>query len=1469
MTEEGEGAALDASMSAVPAATADAKNVENEKEYASRSTAHDDSISPSISTENAITSDNNNSAGDGDGDEKKTESDSVSNANGSDSGDESDGESSRDDNDSDDGNDGISAYERLRIERIRRNQERLAQLGLVDHKKKITKRKMKKQRKEIDVPTRSQPKRSAKRKLSNVESLGGGKDVLRRIQPSERSSNKHGFASSRDQKAKEKVMHSKRYRCGECRACTRVDDCQTCCYCITNQRMDSGKLVAMKARRRCLFKYCVRRLVDVDLKTANETSIEQSRSEKKVMEVKTENLSTTEFVASSSSVDAHTISSSHARAIDCGHLQTKMGASDPVPEEERNAIMTDKNEAIGMEGGQNQSHSLIPDVSSDPAIQPFSAHDKDENKSDSQGDSAKACDRTPIDYLQTYLEEEKKESGKPKWLDEFQAFLATVPHGTINRVPGKKNIDSTMSQVCKLVSGEGITYHLWPEGTHFKKGVKIKLGMDIDALYKEAVEMENKYEDRWKGSLLRHPINKLMCYKKWLANGKPNATTPPSSSLIAATTTSTNNRLLDDVTGYDATGEEERVKKVAKRVEDLIKPNRIKWPSVDKEGMEHMNSTSDKPDLALSNGAAKSAKCSLINSQENNQEIIEAVHCDDKRTKFDAKNAVGADIVSAINVKKYSTLSEEGKKSLAKDDGRDSLQKIDSPATNTTCTLKDRFHEGIEEAATVTTIKKEATADLTKTMPESCCICSQDDFLICCDGCGRGYHSNCHLPKIKEIPIGDWLCKECNSARKLSSAKHKNVPPKRKVVGKKKLFEGEHDDDCYMCYEGGDLICCDFCEKSFHCACHIPPLFCVPEGIWKCCECSALERKRMSRCGECIACVRDDCGKCKHCLDKPKFGGPYKLKQVCFHRVCPYPRLAPPTVRTSSTGTTKAEASMKGHTPITAKKRGRPRKSTDNITLSTDRGKKRGRPRKIMDGDSLSAERAAILSTSATTPRKSVDTPNSVTVKKRGRPRKSAEAPNAEIVKKRGRPRKSVDIENRSEGNNEFDAKCAKTEPREEEMVFRFKISSFKSAYRDPDSIKIFRILKDPMRDPSDYKTVDRACELLRKCAKSVESVKKIVLFGGVEIICNAMRDFPDRYIIQAEACCTLAELLWIYPAISRKLIHMGAIDLIVAAILNCKNYSKVQQMGSGALCAFSYDPNCIQYIIDADGLHAVISAMKRFPKKLAVQKEGCYFLQNLVVRSADTYIAVSDSQVFPIIVEAMSLVEADSEFLQSAYGLIANLALNKHLKASIGKSDCISAAISKLKIARDVEVKQAACTALRNLAMDSIYNQTKISKEGGLDVIFEAIRSSPDVPALLIASFNLMKELCINNEEVAHQVAQHNRIKIILKAMEDKSDLSGIQIAVCELIGFLVLKGQNEILAPKLAKAVLTSMKNHSENNDVQIQACDALFELSQVPTTHLILKKKETQDLLFRAKNNFKGCESDVDDIIAASKN
>ncbi|NXX94803.1 AIRE regulator, partial [Centropus bengalensis] len=52
-------------------------------------------------------------------------------------------------------------------------------------------------------------------------------------------------------------------------------------------------------------------------------------------------------------------------------------------------------------------------------------------------------------------------------------------------------------------------------------------------------------------------------------------------------------------------------------------------------------------------------------------------------------------------------------------------------------------------------------------------------------------------------------------------------------------LQAENEDECAVCGDGGELICCDGCPRAFHLACLVPPLPHVPSGMWRCASCVA------------------------------------------------------------------------------------------------------------------------------------------------------------------------------------------------------------------------------------------------------------------------------------------------------------------------------------------------------------------------------------------------------------------------------------------------------------------------------------------------------------------------------------------------------------------------------------------------------------------------------------------------------
>lgn len=73
-----------------------------------------------------------------------------------------------------------------------------------------------------------------------------------------------------------------------------------------------------------------------------------------------------------------------------------------------------------------------------------------------------------------------------------------------------------------------------------------------------------------------------------------------------------------------------------------------------------------------------------------------------------------------------------------------------------------------------------------------------------CRACDDSFHLKCCDPPLESRP-NKWRCPPCKEKKaKIKKSKIKVV---EKVVESKPLFEGEHDDDCFMCCNGGGEFC--------------------------------------------------------------------------------------------------------------------------------------------------------------------------------------------------------------------------------------------------------------------------------------------------------------------------------------------------------------------------------------------------------------------------------------------------------------------------------------------------------------------------------------------------------------------------------------------------------------------------------------------------------------------------------------
>ncbi|CAM5139593.1 unnamed protein product [Eretmochelys imbricata] len=159
-----------------------------------------------------------------------------------------------------------------------------------------------------------------------------------------------------------------------------------------------------------------------------------------------------------------------------------------------------------------------------------------------------------------------------------------------------------------------------------------------------------------------------------------------------------------------------------------------------------------------------------------------------------------------------------------------------------------------------------------------------------------------------------------NGELKINSQSSLHVTPVHTVD--QTLYQ-KNDDECAVCRDGGELICCDGCPKAFHLACLVPPMTEIPSGTWRCISCSAGKVKQDQRteeppCETQKLTVGEKCGVCRG-------GGNMSYCAQCFkafHSHCHFPTQAERLSETllckscsSSSGTSGLEGTVSSNSP--------------------------------------------------------------------------------------------------------------------------------------------------------------------------------------------------------------------------------------------------------------------------------------------------------------------------------------------------------------------------------------------------------------------------------------------------------------------------------------------------------------------------------------------------------------------------
>jgi len=377
----------------------------------------------------------------------------------------------------------------------------------------------------------------------------------------------------------------------------------------------------------------------------------------------------------------------------------------------------------------------------------------------------------------------------------------------------------------------------------------------------------------------------------------------------------------------------------------------------------------------------------------------------------------------------------------------------------------------------------------------------------------------------------------------------------------------------------------------------------------------------------------------------------------------------------------------------------------------------------------------------------------------------------------------------------------------------------------DPVGNKIRRIIVKALKNHDNPKIQDKACESLRRMASNVGNASKIVLLGGLKMVSKAMMDHPQKGIVQAEACALLAELTWVIPSCVATIFDEGLLQLVLSSMQCHETNLKVQHMACGFFRAMSDDFESHSSINSVDGVGNVINAMKRYPKKYDILKEGCYFMQNILCNPAilpETIELIVSKDVVPLIIDAMGNKANDVECVTAACGLLANLVIDESAREHVGKCDLtVPTLLAVLGSGTDMDARKCSLNALSFLATGNDVNIAKIISLDGIKTLMDFLTPPNDV-VLADSGMRLLAELTKNSKVNSQTLMDTGGLEFVTNEMANNPDSPHLQASAFRVLRNLPI-GLDKVDAT--VHLILKSMETHEEDSIVQYEGCHVLM--------------------------------------------
>ncbi|XP_056368567.1 armadillo repeat-containing protein 6 isoform X6 [Oenanthe melanoleuca] len=183
------------------------------------------------------------------------------------------------------------------------------------------------------------------------------------------------------------------------------------------------------------------------------------------------------------------------------------------------------------------------------------------------------------------------------------------------------------------------------------------------------------------------------------------------------------------------------------------------------------------------------------------------------------------------------------------------------------------------------------------------------------------------------------------------------------------------------------------------------------------------------------------------------------------------------------------------------------------------------------------------------------------------------------------------------------------------------------------DGLRVLIEAAKAFRDNSGV--LSELCATLSRLSVRNEFCQEIVDLGGLDFMVTLLADCMEHPDVVKQVLSAIRAVAG-NDDVKDAIVGAGATELIVLAISHHLGNPQICEQGCAALCVLALrKPENCSVIMEGGGALAALQAMKAHPREVAVQKQACMLIRNLVSRSRDLSQPILAMGAEPLISEA------------------------------------------------------------------------------------------------------------------------------------------------------------------------------------------------------------------------------------------